>query len=620
MAWHHIEDANLLFYGENIIVLGKHFSKKKCIVTFTSRMSKADLPGAPFASSLCESEKCSYVCFVAMKNHWWHVDDFDHALNRVKSYIEKIGYDEIIAYGGSMGGVGALHASNILPIDTAVIFSAQYDISPSIVPWDARWHDDAREESISLKNRSDKSSTSTKIIYLYDSFQLDKKHLEIYRKFLNVTPLNLPFSGHEVFKTLKESGIAGAVARDLLFSKGSFSSKSKKVKEKYRSARYKSWTFWKNVSEVSLRYRKDGLSEHAVMKLQGFDDGDIGVLHSIALFYLTQKKDFERAESIYDRCIAINPDHPAAWRGKAKCRQAKGDMLAAVEFALAAYARNPASADLCRVLIEAAFRASDWFLLSCAAQRYIAAVPDADGEEFFRRHAPPEKQLVLAPDVTAAFEANMQTIRRRVPKRYSQLLQCLAALKPATIVEVGVFNGENAKQMILAASAGANGIRAPFYYGFDLFEGMTDEVNAKEFSKLPLSEAEIGEKISASGSQYCLMSGFTENTLPKLPEHMKRLARDLDFAFIDGGRSEETIEADWENIAPLMHANSVVIFDDYYVDKSSELEGFGCNDLIDRLKADAKYNVEYLPVVDTFDKETFSLSVAMVKVRLSGAG
>ena len=620
MAWHHIEDANLLFYGANILVLGKHFSKEKCIVTFTSRMSEVDLPGAPFARNLCENEKCSYVSFIAMQNHWWQVDDFDHALTCVKSYLEQKGYDEVLAYGGSMGGVGALHASSTLPISVAVLFSAQYDISPDVVPWDARWHDDSRERTVSLKSRSDRSSPATKIIYVYDSFGLDRRHFEIYSKFLDVIPLNLPFSGHEVFRTLKEAGIAGSVARDLLFSKEPLSVVIRKIRERYRKARAKSWTFWKNVSEVSIRHRKVNLTEHAVTKLKGFDAGDIGVLHSIALFYLTQSKEFERAESIYDQCIAINPDHPAAWRGKAKCRQGKGDMSAAVEFALAAYSRNPASADLCRVLIEAAFRAGDGLVLSCAAQRYTADVPGAEEEEFFRRHAPPKKRLVLAPEVVAAFEANVRTIRGRVPKRYSQLLQCLAALKPATIVEVGVFSGENAKQMILAASAGANRICAPFYYGFDLFDAMTDEVNAAEFSKVPLSEAEVSAKISASGAQYCLMPGFTKFNLPKLPEHMRRLGKTLDFVFIDGGHSEETIESDWENISPLMHAHSVVIFDDYYIDKSSELAGFGSNDLIDRLKGDAKYDVEILPVVDTFDKGTFLLSVAMVKVRLSNGG
>lgn len=615
MAWHRVEDASLLFYGADVIVLAKHFGAERCVITFTSRMNAKDMPPAPFGAGLCEEAGCSYICFIATRNHWWQVDEFQHALVRVESYLTKMGYAEVVAYGGSMGGVAAVHASKILPLDRAVLFSAQYDISADVVPWDPRWSSDASELKISLKPGSDAASRQTEFIYIYDSFSLDRRHFNIFAQFLNFVGLDLPFSGHENFRTLKEIGLAGDIAKTLLFSDLSTEEKIRNIRTNYRERRRKSVTYWKNVSDVATRKGRLGLADHALGQVERSETRDLGTLHALALAYLSRRGDPVRAEEIYDRCIQIDPDHPAAWRGKAKCRQAKNDPASAVEFALAAFARNPASADLCRVLIEAAFRADDKTILGCAALSYLSKFPGATEEVFFRKHVTREALESVSADTLAAFEAGILTIRNRVPRRYSQLLHCLSALRPRTIVEIGVFNAENAKQMLAAASL--NVAAAPFYYGFDLFEDMTEEVNAKEFSKIPLKEDDVAKKISNVIPKYKLYKGYTQKTLPLLGNDMAVAQNSLEFVFIDGGHSEETIQSDWKTISSLMTDKSVIIFDDYYVNKSLELDGAGCNSIVGDLEADENYEVEILPVRDVFQKASFVLTVAMVKVRLS---
>jgi predicted O-methyltransferase YrrM len=327
-------------------------------------------------------------------------------------------------------------------------------------------------------------------------------------------------------------------------------------------------------------------------------------------------------EHEYDARIAVDPDEATAWCGKARCRLEQGDYIAAVEFAAAALARSLDTPDCSLLLIEAAARAGDRELLGLTMQRHIRHFP-ADGAEVIR-HLVPSKLIALSsPNGTqneadiAAFEQILCTVRDRRPRRYGQLLQCLLALRPRCILEIGVFNGRNAVDMIRAGGRTAHQAAQLRYIGFDLFEDMTLEVHEKEFSKYPLSRKKISDILSQYNQNHELIQGYTQDTL--LEFHQSPYSRSVDFVFIDGGHSEETIESDWNNVAELMSSRTVVIFDDFYLDKARELDGLGCNSLVERLTQDRRYLVEMMPVSDSFDKDFGVLTVALVKVRLRPA-
>jgi hypothetical protein len=73
-------------------------------------------------------------------------------------------------------------------------------------------------------------------------------------------------------------------------------------------------------------------------------------------------------------------------------------------------------------------------------------------------------------------------------KRYSNILFLVLINRPITILEIGVYTGKRATEMIEAAKVFNNKIE---YYGFDLFEMMNDKILKKEFSKIPLSKKKI---------------------------------------------------------------------------------------------------------------------------------
>ena len=102
------------------------------------------------------------------------------------------------------------------------------------------------------------------------------------------------------------------------------------------------------------------------------------------------------------------------------------------------------------------------------------------------------------------------------------------------IMEIGVYNGENAKNMVKAAIKKSQPDTVE-YYGFDFFSSY--------------SVSRIGKKLEKTGCKYQLFKG---NTLDTVPEAAKTLPL-MDVVFIDGGKSFNVAFSDWESSRLLMH-------------------------------------------------------------------
>ncbi len=189
--------------------------------------------------------------------------------------------------------------------------------------------------------------------------------------------------------------------------------------------------------------------------------------------------------------------------------------------------------------------------------------------------------------------------------RYDQLFAEVKRVKPQTIMEVGVWSGERARKMIGLASK-YHPKESIHYYGFDLFETMDKDKFQKEVSKQPPSMESIKEKLSKTGAEIHLIKGDTIHSLPELEGKLP----EMDFIFIDGGHSLETIANDWEYASKLMGKGSVLIFDDYW----SERTDAGAKATVDAINR-SEFKVEIMPVVDTFEKTAFGrLVIQLAKV------
>lgn len=198
---------------------------------------------------------------------------------------------------------------------------------------------------------------------------------------------------------------------------------------------------------------------------------------------------------------------------------------------------------------------------------------------------------------------------RMRPKRYRNLFRVIHERRCRCIVEIGTWNGVHAKQMIETAAI-HHPVHTIRYLGFDLFEGLTDELLQLELSKRPPAFEDVRGLLAATGADIRLFRGNTRVTLPNAVEAL----REGDLFFIDGGHSVETIRSDWSAIDRALTRDATVIFDDYYMNDPSAVPGLGCQTIVDALDR-TKYDVTLLDPVDEFPKAWGVLRVRFAQVR-----
>jgi cephalosporin hydroxylase len=150
--------------------------------------------------------------------------------------------------------------------------------------------------------------------------------------------------------------------------------------------------------------------------------------------------------------------------------------------------------------------------------------------------------------------------------RYAQLSHIIEDVKPSTILEVGTWNGDRACQM--AEAAFKAGVEKVTYFGFDLFEDATSDSDTAELNvKQHFTVDQVVQKLGAFREKYGerfnahLFRGNTRETLPAALAQMKEQGVTVDFAFVDGGHSIETMRSDLEALKDA----KVCVVDDYYV-------------------------------------------------------
>ena len=174
---------------------------------------------------------------------------------------------------------------------------------------------------------------------------------------------------------------------------------------------------------------------------------------------------------------------------------------------------------------------------------------------------------------------------RTYPRRYDQLLEEIDTLRPKTILEIGTNDGINAARLFQRASQYRDDV---VYFGFDMFESLNDATFLQEFALAAPSQEKVDKFL---GRNECLRRQlFAGNTIETLRSKKAQLPK-IDLVFIDGGHSEETVASDWMNVQDLLHARSVVFFDDY--------PNWGIGPVVDAIDRE-HWDVQIMPIEDVF--------------------
>ncbi len=172
-------------------------------------------------------------------------------------------------------------------------------------------------------------------------------------------------------------------------------------------------------------------------------------------------------------------------------------------------------------------------------------------------------------------------------------------------MEIGTWEGTRALKMIQLAQKYHHKDKIE-YYGFDLFESLTQDKFREEISKWPPSLSEAKQKLEKTGASIHLFKGDTMQTLPNIIPSLPN----MDFIFIDGGHSLKTIANDWEHTNKLMDKKTILIFDDYWLNRDDA----GAKVTVDGISRKL-YKVKILPITDYFKKTNFGpLKIKLARV------
>lgn len=192
------------------------------------------------------------------------------------------------------------------------------------------------------------------------------------------------------------------------------------------------------------------------------------------------------------------------------------------------------------------------------------------------------------------------------PRRYWYIFRTIKTTRPRRIMEIGTWSGDRALKMIKVAQRYYPSGEVE-YYGFDLFELMTPNKFSSEISKWPPTLSEVETRLNTSGAKIFLYKGDTIDTLPV---GLKNLPK-MDLIFIDGGHSLATVANDWQYASVLMHPKTIVIFDDYWPDRSDAGSKVTV-DAIDR----TRFDVKIIPITDKFKNTDFGpLTIKLARVK-----
>lgn len=176
-----------------------------------------------------------------------------------------------------------------------------------------------------------------------------------------------------------------------------------------------------------------------------------------------------------------------------------------------------------------------------------------------------------------------------------------------SILEIGVWKGENALNMLQAASKISDQVA---YVGVDLFEDLASQANLEsEASLWPESKENISMKLTKNypRAQIELIPGYSKDSLPTL------IGRKFQLIFIDGGHSYETVLGDWTNALKIISHDGYIFIDDYTNIEATMLDNFGVRKLVDSLDTD-RYSVQILDPEDIYERHWGVLKTRMVRI------
>ena len=300
-----------LFYKNNdVIISNDFFDSELLVVSFSPLVDEKQVSTkeSGFGRSFFQSRKISCVYVIPTWNHWYQYEYVSDALEVIRLLSRK--FKKVVVYGVSMGGYAALKYANYLNSSAVISISPQAAITGDRSEFDKRFSkfwDKIEYKSDAWLFESNQPINTT---VFYDKYHsLDNEHAEIISRHIkHAKMIGLPFSGHEVFAVLNESGILS----DFIYSLMNGSADFAKLLRLYRNNRHKSGVTWMYAAQNSLARGRGEIARRLYQKSVNviewrkkeglnIDSAKAKMTLMAYVVYCLQKNDFDAFLDVYRR-------------------------------------------------------------------------------------------------------------------------------------------------------------------------------------------------------------------------------------------------------------------------------------------------------------------------------
>ena len=199
---------------------------------------------------------------------WFQHPEFWDAISAI--HMDAPAGREVVAYGASMGGHGALLASSRLAASRVLAVVPQYSIDRDVVPFEKRWKDHAAKIGTFIHDIDAEIDPDGQIFTLHDPRNIDQRQMNLFTPMQNWEILKIPYGGHTPLMGLQQAKILSGFVTDIIY--GTFDHDVWKTK--LLRARRDSISYWRVIATHAVRLNRIAFAEHAISQMQ-----DLGAHH-----------------------------------------------------------------------------------------------------------------------------------------------------------------------------------------------------------------------------------------------------------------------------------------------------------------------------------------------------
>jgi tetratricopeptide (TPR) repeat protein len=229
----------------------------RLVVTFASWVDAPEKERSGFAQEFLIRRGISAVHVTCAGNDWYQYPEMDAAM--AAAARARLSFERCYTYGLSMGGYAAIRFSGLVQAETAIAVSPQFAIDPRQPPFDTRWAKDAAR--VRFIHGDPWAGVRARVVAIYDNRGIDLRHIMLYRRFVRLFEIGLPYSGHNPARFLVDLGLFQNLIAGLLGDRFD----AAQFRQTFREKRKGSADYFFNLSRAARHLpRSLALIDHAL--------------------------------------------------------------------------------------------------------------------------------------------------------------------------------------------------------------------------------------------------------------------------------------------------------------------------------------------------------------------